>query len=279
MIENGESALYNARAGNGAGRIETNGMTGRKTAYRAFPAALWQAALITLLGSVIGLAVNAARDGGIPLVGSVRVVAYDTPVVARPVGPVEVPAERPVTGAAEGAPETAADADAEPKTPPVSGGEAAPRSSEPPPAAAPATRPEPSGVEVFSPVPLAEPQDGGDDGGPKALGLDQALELYQGGMAVFVDARMPAEFAAGHIPGALNLPYDDLEAHLDVLSFLPEDGLVVTYCDGSECELSLELADELIAMGFGQVRVFFGGWEQWVEAGHDVEEGEAALPW
>lgn len=271
------AADYNARAGTGAGRIETNGMTGRKTAYRAFPDALWQAALIILLGSVAGLAVNAARGDGIPLVGSVRVVKYDIPVGVPPAEVVEAPAARPVgDGTAE---MPAAGPETEPAEPSGSGGEKTPPVSEPTPAAKPEARPESSGVEVFSPVPVAGPQDGGDDGGPKALGLDRALELYLGGTAVFVDARMPDEFAAGHIPGAVNLPYDDLESHLDVLGFLPEDGLVVTYCDGTECELSLELADELTAMGFNQVRVFFGGWEQWVEAGHDIEEGEALLPW
>jgi|GEM_PF-1233280 len=250
---------------------QDNGMTGRKTAYRAFPAALWQAALITVLGSVIGLAVNGVREGGIPLVGSVRVVKFDSPVTARPVETVAAPALEPLD---HGTAETPA---AEPEAEPTAS--AAPPVEAPPPVTETEMPSEASGVEVFSPVPLAEPLEGGDDVGPMALGLEQAFELYQGGMAVFVDARMPDEFAAGHIPGALNLPYDDLESHLDVLSLLPENGLVVTYCDGSECELSLELADELSAMGFSQVRVFFGGWEQWLEADHDVEEGEAVLPW
>ena len=53
---------------------------------------------------------------------------------------------------------------------------------------------------------------------------------------------------------------EDLIPLAEGVRILPDDGLVIVYCDGSECELSLELADELSAMGFEQARVFFGGW-------------------
>lgn len=253
-------------------------MNGDVSRYRPFPAALWQAVIIVLLGAVTGLAFNGARDEGIPLVGSVRVVKFDQPVAAAPARQTaEVPPA--VSGADPVAPvETPGDVD--------DGGEPVPAATTPaaretPDVPPPVEEPQSGGsggVEVFSALPVAESAEE-DDHGPKALDLAQALELFEQGEAVFVDARMPDEFAAGHIPGAMNLPYDELESHLDVLNYLPDGGLVITYCDGSECELSLELADELTAMGFGQVRVFFGGWEQWFEAGHPTEEGEATLPY
>lgn len=243
-------------------------MNGRTSVYRPFPAALWQAVVIVLLGSVIALAFNGARDGGIPLVGSVRVVKFDTPLASVPAEPVDeapVPVEEAEAEGGERLEEIVAGV---PEPPVV--------------AEAPVEQPEPveesAGVEVFSALPVEETTEEGGDAGPKALDLSQALDFFEGGGAVFVDARMPDEFIAGHIPGAFNLPYDDLESHLDVLNYLPDDSPVITYCDGSECALSLELADELTAMGFGQVRVFFGGWEQWIEAGHPAEEGEALLP-
>ncbi len=260
MIEKIEPPNYNAPDRQFPRREPTPGqvdkMNGDVSTYRPFPAALWQAVIIVVLAAVTGLAFNGARDGGIPLVGSVRVVNFDKPVAA---APARQSAEAPpaVSGADMVAPEETPDVPP-PEEEPQSGGS--------------------RGVEVFSALPVAETAE--EDGhGPKALDLAQALELFEQGTALFVDARMPDEFAAGHVPGALNLPYDELESHLDVLNYLPEDGLVVTYCDGSECALSLELADELTAMGFGQVRVFFGGWEQWVEAGQPTEEGEALLPY
>ncbi len=250
---------------------------------RPFPAALWQAVVIILLGSVLGLAYNGVRSDGIPLVGSVRVVKFDKPAPVTPsaassegdLGPGLVEEADP--GAEESVPALTVAEAVEPVEPVAR----VPRL--PVVQTVPAEEPDHdgnSGVEVFSPLPAADtPEQEGDDDGPMALDLAQALELFEGGLAVFVDARMPDEFAAGHIPRAFNLPYDDLESHLDVLNYLPEDGLVIAYCDGSECELSLELADELTAMGFGQVRVFFGGWEQWSEAGYPTEEGEAVLPY
>jgi phage shock protein E len=45
--------------------------------------------------------------------------------------------------------------------------------------------------------------------------------------AVVVDVRTPAEFAGGHVPGALNVPLDALPARLGEL---PADRLIVVYC-------------------------------------------------
>jgi rhodanese-related sulfurtransferase len=254
-------------------------MNERTSTYRPFPAALWQTVVIVLLGSVIALAFNAIRDGGIPLVGSVRVVKFDTPLPSAPAEPV-VADPSSVSPESTMAPVLVEEAEAEggERVEEPVAGVAEPPAEEMVPAEQPVPVEESAGVEVFSALPVEETAEEGGDAGPMALDLSQALELFEGGGAVFVDARIPDEFVAGHIPGAFNLPYDDLGSHLDVLNYLPDDSLVITYCDGSECALSLELADELTAMGFGQVRVFFGGWEQWVEAGHPAEEGEALLP-
>ncbi len=224
-------------------------------ADRAFPAAIWQMALIILLGSFMGLAVNSVRAGGIPLVGSVRVVKFDDPAATRPLEAVTAP---PAAEAVEAELQPA-----EPLAPPPE--EVVPQSED-------------AGVEVFSPVPVAEEPSEEAGEGPRAVDLAQAMELFEGGQTIFVDARGRDEFVAGHIPAAFSLPYEEMEAYLDVLNYLSDDGLVVTYCDGSDCRKSLDLADELTAMGFGRVRVFFGGWEEWVDAGFPVEEGEPFLP-
>lgn len=50
-------------------------------------------------------------------------------------------------------------------------------------------------------------------------------ELLKGG--VVVDVRTPAEFAEGHVEGALNVPVDQLPARL---SELPADRTVIVYC-------------------------------------------------
>ena len=47
----------------------------------------------------------------------------------------------------------------------------------------------------------------------------------------------------------------------------------MTYCSGGECDLSMDLANELMGedWGFSRVFVFDGGLPQWIEAGYPVE--------
>lgn len=54
-----------------------------------------------------------------------------------------------------------------------------------------------------------------------------ARQLVQGG-ARLVDVRTPGEFAAGHIPGALNIPVQQLDSRMSELQ--PQDTAVVVYC-------------------------------------------------
>jgi phage shock protein E len=55
----------------------------------------------------------------------------------------------------------------------------------------------------------------------------EARQLVRAG-ARLVDVRTPAEFAASHVPGALNIPVQDLAVRLNELK--PTDAAVVVYC-------------------------------------------------
>lgn len=55
----------------------------------------------------------------------------------------------------------------------------------------------------------------------------QARQLVEAG-ARLVDVRTPAEFAAGHIPGAVNIPLQQLDSRLSELE--PKEQAVVLYC-------------------------------------------------
>lgn len=81
---------------------------------------------------------------------------------------------------------------------------------------------------------------------------------------VVVDARASEEFAAGHIPGTRNLPYfAGPEVFTSFMQEVPLDLEVVTYCEGAECSTADTLALQLRQLGYGKVRVFAGGWEEW----------------
>jgi phage shock protein E len=55
----------------------------------------------------------------------------------------------------------------------------------------------------------------------------EARQLVRTG-ARLVDVRTPGEFAAGHIPGAVNIPVQELDARMNELQ--PKDAAVVVYC-------------------------------------------------
>jgi rhodanese-related sulfurtransferase len=104
------------------------------------------------------------------------------------------------------------------------------------------------------------------------IGLDTAKELFEKKAAVFVDSRDKEEFAKGHIKGAFSLPTAQFDHHAPLfMDLVPLTTPVVTYCSGQGCDSSTELAELLIGSGYKNVKVFYGGWQHWREAGYPVE--------
>lgn len=85
----------------------------------------------------------------------------------------------------------------------------------------------------------------------------------------FLDARDAADYNAGHIQGAMNIPYHDLEKYRDKLNALPRDQVYITYCS-SACDVSIDMAYAMAKMGFKKVYIFHGGWDEWKNAGYPV---------
>ncbi len=82
----------------------------------------------------------------------------------------------------------------------------------------------------------------------------------------FIDARDLSDFGAGHIQGAMNIPFHEIEKYKDRLNDLPKDQVYVTYCS-SACDVSIDLAYYMAKLGFKKVYVFHGGWDEWKAAG------------
>lgn len=100
--------------------------------------------------------------------------------------------------------------------------------------------------------------------------------LHQVGVLI-LDARSPDEFLEGHIPGAKNLPYYEVsEKAALVLKEVPFDQEIITYCEGIECSNAEDLAFFLKEKGYKHVKVFEGGWEEWVENKMPVEKEKSA---
>jgi rhodanese-related sulfurtransferase len=100
-------------------------------------------------------------------------------------------------------------------------------------------------------------------------------KFWDAGAAFFVDARTAEEYAEGHIPGAVSLPFDDVFKDPDKAKHLDTHGrsVVITYCGGGDCDLSRNLAFSLIDAGQKKVLVFTGGMPGWKDAGNPVATG------
>ena len=82
-----------------------------------------------------------------------------------------------------------------------------------------------------------------------------------------LDVRTPQEYAEGHVPGAVNVPYDQLASRL---AEVPKDKDVVLYCkSGRRAGIA---ADVLAANGYTRLSHLEGDMPAWVAKGHAVEK-------
>lgn len=109
---------------------------------------------------------------------------------------------------------------------------------------------------------------------PILIGLGDAYSIYEKRLGIFIDARSEDVYKKSHIKGSYNVPYDNLINYAEFISNLPVDTLIVAYCDDVACDASLELAEQLISLGFTKVLVFLGGFDDWIEARYPVEGSE-----
>lgn len=87
-----------------------------------------------------------------------------------------------------------------------------------------------------------------------------------------VEALPERYFLDAHLPGAINIPHDTVEAQAPrLLPDLAEP--VVVYCASAGCRNSDIAAERLTRLGYSEVRVYAGGKQDWVEAGMPVEQG------
>jgi rhodanese-related sulfurtransferase/DNA-binding transcriptional ArsR family regulator len=95
----------------------------------------------------------------------------------------------------------------------------------------------------------------------------EVLERVKRGLVTVLDVRPAEEYAAGHVPGAINVPVDRLEKYL---SKLPKRKEVVAYCRGPYCLMSFEAVEKLRKRGF-KARRLENGYPEWRAAGLPVE--------
>jgi rhodanese-related sulfurtransferase/predicted transcriptional regulator len=104
------------------------------------------------------------------------------------------------------------------------------------------------------------------------IGRDELAERMASGDVVVIDVRPSAEYAAGHIAGAVSIPIDDLAANI---AALPADLEVVAYCRGPYCVFADDAVRLLRRRGRSAHRLQ-DGFPEWRCAELPVEVGAAS---
>jgi rhodanese-related sulfurtransferase len=106
----------------------------------------------------------------------------------------------------------------------------------------------------------------GDRSQLATISREELLERMRAGEVVVLDVRPAAEYAAGHLPDAVNVPPDELAARL---AELPAGQSVVAYCRGPLCAYADTAVRTLIAHG-RPARRLVDGLPEWAAAGLPV---------
>ena len=108
---------------------------------------------------------------------------------------------------------------------------------------------------------------------PRGILMDGLQETI-GKEGVIIDSRLPEYYQEGHITGAINISFEEIDNYVAKLTEINQDTMVVIYCDGGDCELSFDLAVYMIGIGYLRVYVYEGGWEEWSASALPVTLGD-----
>jgi rhodanese-related sulfurtransferase len=87
---------------------------------------------------------------------------------------------------------------------------------------------------------------------------------------ILVEALPEQSYRHSHLPGAINIPHDEVDALAPKL--LPDsDAEIVVYCANGPCANSGIASERLEALGYTNVRDYHEGKAEWIEAGLPVE--------
>lgn len=109
----------------------------------------------------------------------------------------------------------------------------------------------------------------------------QAWQPYakdEDGGVLILDARSERDYKAGHIPGSRLCHHYHQDLYVpELLPQMNAADMVIIYCAGGECEDSIQLATDLVfthGVHKELISIYEGGYEEWTEAGLEVQEGE-----
>ena len=97
---------------------------------------------------------------------------------------------------------------------------------------------------------------GGSKGNYRQISMDQAVKMMKDEKDyIILDVRRPDEYAEGHIPGAINVPNEEIGT-AEILELPSKSQLILVYCRSGR--RSKEAAEKLAGLGYTNI-VEFGG--------------------
>ena len=114
--------------------------------------------------------------------------------------------------------------------------------------------------------------------------MSEYRRIYRDDIRAHIAARTPMQlvealpgkyYRKAHLPGAINLPHDEVGARAAEL--LPDKAaFIVVYCANTACENSRIAAQALASLGYANVAEYVEGKQDWIEAGLPVESARQA---
>ena len=97
---------------------------------------------------------------------------------------------------------------------------------------------------------------GSSSSGYRQISMDEAVKMMRDEKDyIILDARRPDEFAEGHIPGAINVPNEEIGA-AEIAELPNKSQLILVYCRSGR--RSKEASEKLVKLGYTNI-VEFGG--------------------
>ena len=97
---------------------------------------------------------------------------------------------------------------------------------------------------------------GSSSSGYRQISMDKAVKMMKDEKNyIILDVRRPDEFAEGHIPGAINVPNEEIGS-ADIAELPDKSQLILVYCRSGR--RSKEASEKLVKLGYKNI-VEFGG--------------------
>lgn len=109
----------------------------------------------------------------------------------------------------------------------------------------------------------------------QSISRDELAAKIADGAVTVVEALPASYYIEAHLPGAINLPHDEVDALASRL-LTAKDAEIVVYCANEPCPNSGIAAARLSELGYSNVFEYGPGKQDWIDAGLPVESGQHA---